>query len=303
MRVLRLPHALALIASLTLAGCAALPSETETSGSRSSAVVVSRDGAVNEGAGDSSEAAAPSGSAAVSGDREAVATPAATHDPNATPGERIVEQLNDATRELATLRANNAKLKAASAKPAAPKVVVEPEPADARLTASFKSYIQFKQELAGFFGDLDKLRADNVAMNAELKEVAAGSAEARASVAKLEAQLRAEKETRAQAEATVAKLREQLRAVADAVAAAGLSFDQAPTGAAPTARLETSRAKLRAAVTSRQHLVKDGDTLESIAERYYGDPAKWKVILEANRRRLPLDGTMPAGLELEIPAP
>jgi phage tail protein X len=200
------------------------------------------------------------------------------------------------------LRASNAKLKASAAKPPAPVVMREPDPADVKLAASFHSYAQFKQELTGFFADLEKLRAENTALSADLREVAASSKEAKAALVKLERELDAEKDAHVQAEQTVTKLREQLRAVADAVAAAGLSFDKAPSGAAPTARLETSRARLKAAATTRQHTVKDGDTLETLADRYYGDATKWKLILDANRGRLPLDGAMPAGLELDIPA-
>ncbi len=296
MRDFRLPLALALTASFLAAGCAAgagSVAATETTGRSSATVASGKNATTTE---EKSDAAAPAP------DSEPAAPSTAAHDPNATPTERLVAQLNDATRELATLRASNAKLKSAAAHPAAPAVVREPEPTDAKLTASLHSYMQFKQELAGFFSDLDRLRADNTALSAELKDATAGAKEAKAALAKLESELQFEKDARVQAEQTITKLREQLRAVADAVAAAGLSFDRAPPGSAPTARLETSRARLQAAAATRQHIVKEGETLESLADRYYGDAAKWKVILDANRGRLPLDGTMPAGLELDIPA-
>jgi nucleoid-associated protein YgaU len=294
MRDFRLPLVLASVATFSLAGCATAGADPSASSGRSSATVVSNSSSATTEAEKSSEAAVDQS--------EAVATRPAVHDPNATPAERLVEQLNDATRELATLRASNAKLKASAAKPPAPVVIREPDPADVKLAASFRSFAQFKSELTGFFADLDKLRADNAALSAELKETAASAKEAKAMLAKLEGELQFEKEARAQAEQTITKLSDQLRAVAEAVAAAGLSFDKAPVSAQPTARLETSRARLQAAAAPRQHVVKDGDSLETLAERYYGDATKWKVILDANRGRLPLDGTMPAGLELDIPA-
>lgn len=292
MRDYRLPLALALVASFSLAGCAGFRPESVASAERPSAAEKAASSAT---AADAEKAAAPAES-------EPVATPTTPHDPQATPSERLAEQLRDATRELATLRASNAKLKTSIARPAAPVVVREPEPVDAKLTASLRSYVQFKQELAGFFADLDKLRADNVILSAELKDVAAGSKEAKAALAKLESELQFEKDARAQAEQTITKLREQLRAVADAVAAAGLSLDRAPSGAGPSARLETNPARLRAAAGMRRHIVKDGESLETIADQYYGDRANWKIIHDANRQRLPLDGTMPVGLELDIPA-
>jgi nucleoid-associated protein YgaU len=301
-RDFRPPLALAFVASFLFAGCASLPSDASAPGQRSSAAVVKNgDSAITDSEKTTETANDKTNNVATAADSEPAPSPV-VHDPNATPTARLVEQLNDATRELAMLRASNAKLKASAAKPPAPVVVREPDPADVKLAASFHSYAQFKQELTGFFADLEKLRTENTALSAGLTEAAASSKEAKAALAKLERELQSEKDAHAQAEQTVTKLREQLRAVADAVAAAGLSFDKAPSGAEPTARLETSRARLRAAATTRQHVVKDGDTLETLADHYYGDATKWKLILDANRGRLPLDGAMPTGLELDIPA-
>ena len=53
-------------------------------------------------------------------------------------------------------------------------------------------------------------------------------------------------------------------------------------------------------LVARARVAHPGAELESI--RYYGDPTRWRAILDANRGRLPLDGTLPSGLELEIPA-
>lgn len=303
MREYRLPLALALAASFSLTGCANFRPESSASAERPASPEATASSAT---AADAEKPAVPAGEkpevAAAPAESEPVAAPTPPHDLQATPSERLAEQLRDATRELATLRASNAKLRTAAAKPVAPVVMREPEPVDAKLTASLRSYVQFKQELAGFFADLEKLRTENGTLSAELKDVAAGSKEAKAELAKLEGELRFEKEARAQAEQTITKLREQLRAVADAVTAAGLSFDRAASGSGATARLETSAARLRAAAEARRHVVKEGESLETIADRYYGDRTKWKIILEANRQRLPLDGAMPVGLELEIPA-
>ena len=47
-----------------------------------------------------------------------------------------------------------------------------------------------------------------------------------------------------------------------------------PKGQNPTTRSEGGLG---------QHLVRDGDSLASIAQRFYGDPTRWRAIAEANR--------------------
>ena len=268
MRDVRLSVALAFFTSFFLAGCAGVRGEASApTEPASSAEVVAPKVATTKSETASNSAADKS--AAPAAEPERAAPPSAARDDSLTPSSRLVAQLNDATREIAILRASNAKLKAIAAQPApAPAPVREPDPADVKLAASFRSYAQFKQELAGFFAEVEKLRAENATLNAKLRDVASGSQDAKATLAKLEAELKSEKSAHAQAEQTAVKLREQLRAAA-----------------AP-----------------RVHTVKDGETLETIADQYYGDATKWKLILDANRGRLPLDGAMPAGLELEIPA-
>lgn len=214
---------------------------------------------------------------------------------------KLVAQLNDATRELATLRATNARLRGERA-PAAD--TARTDPVDEKLAASLRSYPQFKQELTGLMTEMEKTRAENVAMGAALKDAAMKSKEATTARGPIEEDLRREKASRAQAEQTVARLREQLRAIASALAAAGLNFDTFSPGGEPGARLETSENKLQPgsrANAGSKHTVREGETLEKIAERYYGDSTKWRLILDANRGRLRLDGTLDPGMELEIP--
>jgi nucleoid-associated protein YgaU len=211
---------------------------------------------------------------------------------------KLVSQLNDATRELATLRATNAKLRGER------ESLPRPDPADEKLTASVQSYTKFKQELTGFLAEIEKVRAQNSEMSAQLKEAVAQMKEAQASVARIEEELGSEKLARARAEQSAAKLREQIRAIAEAVASAGLKLDNVPASE-PSLRLETSESRLRAAAgrsgTMSKHTVKAGETLETIAERYYGDASKWRTISDANRARLRLDGMLDAGTELDIP--
>jgi nucleoid-associated protein YgaU len=54
-----------------------------------------------------------------------------------------------------------------------------------------------------------------------------------------------------------------------------------PASAARRAAREP--AERRSAATSRIHVVRKGDTLSGLAQKYYGDGSKWEKILEANR--------------------
>ena len=49
------------------------------------------------------------------------------------------------------------------------------------------------------------------------------------------------------------------------------------------------------------HLVAQGDTLSTIAQRYYGDASKWEKIFDANRDLLPDPGSLKLGQTLKIP--
>jgi nucleoid-associated protein YgaU len=49
------------------------------------------------------------------------------------------------------------------------------------------------------------------------------------------------------------------------------------------------------------HLVQPGDTLYSLAERYYGHGKFYRKILVANRNRLPDPRDLPVGMKLIIP--
>jgi nucleoid-associated protein YgaU len=52
---------------------------------------------------------------------------------------------------------------------------------------------------------------------------------------------------------------------------------------------------------SRRHTVVKGDTLFSLAQRYYGNRAKWRDIYAANRTVLPSENSLRLGMELIIP--
>jgi nucleoid-associated protein YgaU len=55
-------------------------------------------------------------------------------------------------------------------------------------------------------------------------------------------------------------------------------------------------------LAERTHSVRDGDTLGTLAERYYGDAGRYREILEANREVLSSADLLPIGTQLRIPA-
>jgi tetratricopeptide (TPR) repeat protein len=55
------------------------------------------------------------------------------------------------------------------------------------------------------------------------------------------------------------------------------------------------------AAAGRTHIVQKGDTLFSLAQKYYGNRSKWRDIYEANRAVLPNQNALSIGMELKIP--
>lgn len=56
-----------------------------------------------------------------------------------------------------------------------------------------------------------------------------------------------------------------------------------------------------AAETGRRHVVVKGDTLFSLAQKYYGNRSRWRDIYAANRDVLPSENSLRLGMELKIP--
>lgn len=76
-----------------------------------------------------------------------------------------------------------------------------------------------------------------------------------------------------------------------------------PVIAVPRSAAAAARAAAVAAETAavRTHTVAAGETLATISKRYYGTPARWKDIHQANRDRLPDANRLREGMELTIP--
>jgi len=71
--------------------------------------------------------------------------------------------------------------------------------------------------------------------------------------------------------------------------------------AAPPTPTRSAPTKPTAPSAVRKHTVAKGDTLFSLAQKYYGDRSRWRDIYAANRDVLPSESALRIGLELKIP--
>lgn len=240
----------------------------------------------------------------------------------------LANQLTQTTRELAALRASHAKLQAGGA-PAAQVSDVEE-----RLNASMRNYIQLQQENVRLRSDLEKARAENLQLSGQLKTATAENVTAQSTISQLNSELIAQKEGRARAEQMTSAVKAQLGAVmaareaspstpaaigspAAASGASSLALAKAPPAdSSAVAELRTNPDRVRnvesatpapaspapaAPPAKRMHVVEFGDTLEKIAQKYYGDRTQWVRIYTANSAKLTNGGALSAGMELEIP--
>ena len=84
------------------------------------------------------------------------------------------------------------------------------------------------------------------------------------------------------------------------------SVEPAPIEQAPVARPKPTPGMVEAAPLpapggSQTYTVKKGDTLYSLAKRYYGDGKLWPRIFDANRDKLKDASVVPVGTVLVIP--
>lgn len=83
-------------------------------------------------------------------------------------------------------------------------------------------------------------------------------------------------------------------------------LETAPAGPSPAVGRAPVSAPTRpaakpAAGAGRQHTVAKGDTLFSLAQKYYGSSVKWRGIYDANRDVLPSENALKLGMVLKIP--
>ena len=174
---------------------------------------------------------------------------------------RLTEKLNQTTRDLATLRADYAKLQlertAATANPAEiSDLKSKLGNTEDKLAISLKNYTLLQAEISNLRTDLDKTRTENTALSAQVKVVTAKNEEAQAALAQRNADLLTQKDSRSAAEQDAATLRTQLdsanptltalaqQRTAPAAEARALAAPSSATAASPAADSTELRAQL-----------------------------------------------------------
>lgn len=164
--------------------------------------------------------------------KEGDALRAAVDRPRDDAGE-LVAQLSETTRELASLRASYARLKAerervqgtpsagaeASADPARlAELQTRLGETEDKLAETLRTFTSLQEENARLRSSIDEVRAENAHLTTRLAHVTAANTEARSALAELNTELHAQKTARAEAEQQTEALRAQLVAMAHASA-------------------------------------------------------------------------------------
>lgn len=233
----------------------------------------------------------------------------------------LIARMNESSRELAALRASYAKLQAerGTTAPDARALTAARSDLEEKLAASLRHYTQLQEENARLKGEVDRTRAENLALGEQLKTATGQIERTQITLAQLNTDLIAQKEARARAEQSAEAVRAQLTAVMAHAGStprdpaspvpSGLQIAKAPPAdSSPTAELRLSTDQLRAkpgpapgATAPRTHTVQVGDTLEKISRQYYGAPDRWRRIYEANTAQLSDGQPLRAGMTLQIP--
>lgn len=202
-----------------------------------------------------------------------------------------------------------------------------------KLAAALRTYTKLQREIAALRTQVDQARTENIRLTQQVTGLTAQNEQASAAIAQLNTELLAQREARQRAEADAGAAQTQLQLVlaragragepvtlADTrsaaagssgeLTAATLRLDHAETASIPAdAQLRTSPERLRAAAEQlaaeggpRTYEVVEGDTLESIARKFYGKPERWRLIYAANNSLLRDGRPLTPGMKLEIPA-
>ncbi len=234
-------------------------------------------------------------------------------------------RLAESSRELATLRANYAKLQAerGATAPDARALAAARSDLEDKLASSLRNYTQLQEENTRLKLEVDRTRAENQTLNEQLKVATVQVERTQITLAQLNTDLVAQKEARARAEQSAEAVRAQLNTVLAhgagassatprepvATPATSLQIAKAPPAdSSPTAELRLNAERLRtspsptpAAKPPRVHIVQAGDTLEKIARQYYNAPDRWRTVYDANTALLSTGQPLRAGMELQIP--
>lgn len=150
---------------------------------------------------------------------------------------RLVEKLNETSKELAALRAGYTQLQAERNRAVASAAESDAlrrrlGAAEEQLATSLRGYTELQEEIGRLRTDVARTRDENLALTEQVKVVTAQNEQAQAALAQLNTDLLAQKDARLRAEQDATTLRTELTAVAPNSSA----LAQQRTGAAAEAR-------------------------------------------------------------------
>lgn len=198
---------------------------------------------------------------------------------------RLTERLNETTRDLAALRADYAQLQqdrdaavasAAESHSLRDRLAVTEE----KLAASLQASSALEQEVAQLRREVDRTRAENLALGEQVKSLHAQNAEALAAIAALNTDLLSQKDARIRAEQDADTLRTQLARVDPGASL----LAQQRTGAAAEARSLAAEHAAEIAALKRQLDASHAqlDTLENERTRLQAQLASVQDVTEDN---------------------
>jgi len=272
-------------------------------------------------------------------------------------------RLQEAAKELGSLRAVNARLQAERAQLqnargstqnsfAASQEITDLKArlslSEGKLAQTIENYTKFERENADLRREVTRVRGENSKLEQQVNSLTLQNEQAIAALSQLNNELLAQKAARQRAEDNARSTQTQLQMVLagqqsgtpaslgetrqssaaftselsptpttpEAAPArenkAALTLDLTPAITAsenPTAILRTSPERLKGVTVIpeqekpgvRYHIVEEGDTLGSVAEKYYGKPNLWRLIYVANNSLLGGARSLKPGMKLEIP--
>lgn len=193
---------------------------------------------------------------------------------------RLTEKLNETSRELTALRADYAQLQrdrdqAIASAGESNSLRARLGETEEKLAASLRTSTELQEEIAGLRREVDRTRAENVALGEQVKSLTAQNSEALAALAQLNTDLLTQKDARIRAEQDAETLRSHLASVSPeasalaqqrtgtAAEARSLASEHAAEIAALKQELDRSRTQLAALETERGELKQHLASLET----------------------------------------
>jgi chromosome segregation ATPase len=176
----------------------------------------------------------------------------------------LIERLNQTTRELTALRTSYAQIQGERTQTTELKARLGAT--EEKLASTLRNYTELQGEVTQLKGEIERTRAENVALGEQVKVITARNEQAQTALSQLNSDLLAQKDARQRAEQDAATLRTALKSVAPdasalaqqrtgaAAEAKSLAAEHAAETAALKQQVDTLRTKVDTLTTEREKL-------------------------------------------------